>query len=296
MTDKMKELAVRTASGAVLVAVIVGTLYASPAAFAAVAFVIMVGGMWEFYSLAAAQGAQPMRFLGLSLGIAIFGVALRLMTITEFNFIMVAAIPSLLFALLALPTMFVLRLFRAGGNPSADIGTTLTGVCYVAMPMSLILLLPRMVTGEWNPTVILFIILTVFANDVFAYLAGMTANALTGGRTHKMFERISPKKTWEGFAGGIAGALVTGLIASAVLPVDMWGWLGLSAVVAVAAVAGDLVESMFKRAAGVKDSGRAIPGHGGFLDRFDALLLAVDAAVIYLILVYPFFMPPFMHS
>ena len=296
MTEKMKELAVRTASGAVLVAVIVGALYASPAAFAAVAFVIMVCGMWEFYSLAAAQGAQPMKFIGLSLGIAMFSVAFRLMSIAEFNFILVAAIPSLLYAMLVLPAMFVLRLFRTGGNPSADVGTTLTGIFYVAMPMSLILLLPRMVTGVWNPTVILFIILTVFANDVFAYLTGMAANALTGGRTHKMFERISPKKTWEGFAGGIAGALATGWAASAVLPVNVWGWLGLSAVVAMAAVAGDLVESMFKRAAGVKDSGRAIPGHGGFLDRFDALLLAVDAAVIYLIIVYPFFMPPFLMS
>ena len=289
MTEKMKELTVRTISGAVLVAVIVGTLYASPVAFAAVAFVIMICGMKEFYSLAEAQGAQPMKYIGISLGMAMFYVALKLMTVTEFNFILVAAVPSLLYILLAIPAMFVFRLFREGGNPSADIGTTLAGAAYVAMPMSLILLLPRMVTGVWNPTVVLFIILTVFANDVFAYLVGMTANALTGGRTHKMFERISPKKTWEGFAGGIAGAMVTGWIATAVLPVNVWCWIGLSVVVAVAAVAGDLVESMFKRAAGVKDSGRAIPGHGGFLDRFDALLLAVDAAAIYLILVYPLF-------
>ena len=293
MTDKMKELVVRTISGGILVAVIVGALYASATAFAAVAFVIMVGGMWEFYSLATAQGARPMKFIGLSLGIAIFLTALKLMTITEFSFIAAAAIPTFLYALLVLPAMFVLQLVRKGGNPSADIGATLTGVVYVAMPMSLILLLPRLVTGVWNPTVVLFIILTVFANDVFAYLAGMAANALTGGRTHKMLERISPKKTWEGFAGGIAGAIAMGWAASAVLPVNVWGWLGLSVVVAVAAVAGDLVESMFKRAAGVKDSGRAIPGHGGFLDRFDALLLAVDAAVIYLIIVYPFFVPPF---
>ena len=283
MTDKMKELTVRTLSGAVLVAVIVGTLYASPVAFAAVAFVIMVCGMKEFYSLAEAQGAQPMKVMGLTLGIAMFAFALGILIDSPAG---TAVRMSFRYIMLVLPATLVCRLFRTGGNPASDIGATILGAVYVALPMSLIMFLPSLATGEtWNPAVILFIILTVFANDIFAYLFGMAANALTGGRTHKMFERISPKKTWEGFAGGIVGALAMGLAATSVLPVNRAAWLGLSAVVAVAAVAGDLVESMFKRAAGVKDSGRAIPGHGGFLDRFDALLLAVDFAVIYLIMV-----------
>ncbi|MCH5335061.1 MAG: phosphatidate cytidylyltransferase [Alistipes sp.] len=282
MSDKMKELMVRALSGAFLVAVIVGTLYASPVAFAVVAFVILMFGMKEFYALAGAQGAQPMKILGTTVGIMIFVLAF-------FSFMASVGHPvaglALRYVLVAVPAALVWELTRKSKTPAADIGVTLLGVIYVAMPMSLILFLPVLATGqEWNPTVILFIILTVFANDVFAYLAGMTMNSLTHGRTHKMFERISPKKTWEGFAGGIAGAMAMGWAASSVLPVDRWCWLGLSAVIAVAAVAGDLVESMFKRAAGVKDAGRAIPGHGGFLDRFDALLLAVDFAVIYLIL------------
>ena len=282
MTDKMKELAVRAISGAVLVAVIVGTLYASPTAFAAVAFVILVCGMKEFYSLAEAQGTQPMKILGMTIGIMMFVFAFAAFSTSIESS---TAAVALRYVIVALPAALVCELTRKSKTPAADIGVTILGTVYVALPMSLILFLPSLATGEeWNPTVILFIILTVFANDIFAYLVGMTANALTGGRTHKMFERISPKKTWEGFAGGIAGALVMGWIAASVLPVGTAVWLGLSVVVAVAAVAGDLVESMFKRAAGVKDSGHAIPGHGGFLDRFDALLLAVDFAVIYLIL------------
>jgi phosphatidate cytidylyltransferase len=110
---------------------------------------------------------------------------------------------------------------------------------------------------------------TTWANDTFAYFAGHSF-----GR-HKLFERISPKKTWEGFLGGIAGSVVGALVVRWLL---LGAELGLGAAVVVglgAAVLGplgDLAESMIKRAAGVKDSSRIIPGHGGLLDRIDALL------------------------
>ena len=119
----------------------------------------------------------------------------------------------------------------------------------------------------------------IWANDVCAYLIGMTL-----GR-HPLCERLSPKKTREGFLGGLAGAVGTGLAAARFLDADPWHWAGLALVAAVAGVLGDLVESLFKRSAGVKDSGGAIPGHGGVLDRFDALLLAAPFVFVYMVLV-----------
>ena len=102
---------------------------------------------------------------------------------------------------------------------------------------------------------------------------------------HRMFERLSPKKSWEGFFGGLAGAVAMGYVAARVLDADVWAWLGLALVAAATGVLGDLVESMFKRAAGVKDSGNLIPGHGGVLDRFDALLLSAPFVFVYMLFV-----------
>lgn len=284
MNDKMKNLLLRTFTGAVLVGAIFGTLFWSPAAFAALAAVILVGGMWEFYSLAGKQGAEPQRVLGITAGAALFVGSLCV-----FNFVhpvsdaLNGVLPfALRYLLSVLPIMLILELFRGRSNPAANLGATVLGIVYVALPMSLIMFIPLLAVGEWEPLALLFVIFTVFANDVFAYLVGMTANAATGGRTHKLFERISPKKTWEGFVGGVAGAVAMGVVAAHVLSADAAVWTGLAVVTALASVAGDLVESMFKRAAGVKDSGRAIPGHGGFLDRFDALLLAVTFVFVYL--------------
>ena len=119
----------------------------------------------------------------------------------------------------------------------------------------------------------------IWANDVFAYLVGMTF-----GR-HRLCERLSPKKSWEGFFGGLAGAVAMGYAAARVLDADVWAWLGLALVAAATGVLGDLVESMFKRAAGVKDSGTLIPGHGGVLDRFDAMLLSAPFVFVYMLFV-----------
>lgn len=284
MNDKMKNLLLRTFTGAILVGVIFGTLFWSPAAFAVLVAVILVGGMWEFYSLTEKQGARPQRILGITAGAALLTVSLCIFNIEcPVSAVLVDALPFALRYLLAvLPAMLIFELFRGLSNPAANLGATVLGVVYVALPMSLIMFIPLLAVGEWEPLALLFVIFTVFANDVFAYLVGMTANAVTGGRTHKFFERISPKKTWEGFIGGVAGAVAMGVAASHVLGTDVAVWTGLAVVTALASVAGDLVESMFKRAAGVKDSGRAIPGHGGFLDRFDALLLAVTFVFVYL--------------
>ena len=133
--------------------------------------------------------------------------------------------------------------------------------------------------GGWRPWPMVCFILVIWANDVFAYLVGSSL-----GR-HPLCKRISPNKSWEGFFGGIAGAVGVALAASWLLGADMGRWAGLAAVASLTGVAGDLVESKFKRAAGVKDSGRILPGHGGWLDRFDAMILSAPYVLVYLILV-----------
>ncbi len=133
----------------------------------------------------------------------------------------------------------------------------------------------------WDMRIAPAFMVVVWANDVFAYLVGVAF-----GR-HKMAPRISPHKSWEGFAGGIVGATVTAAVVGHFgVGGQVWLWALFGVVVALAAVGGDLAESRFKRSAGVKDSGRLLPGHGGLLDRFDATLGAVPVAFLFLLITH----------
>lgn len=279
----MKNLMVRTLSGLVLVAVFVGTVLGSQWSFGALLLLILVGGQTEFYKLARETGLSPQRWMGLAVGVLLF--ALNFIVFRQFSRSVTdeaggAVLYLLLYIGLLLPTLFVCELFRRSATPLANLGATLLGVLYVAVPLSLLLYVPVLAgDGVWRPETVLCYIFIIWANDVFAYLVGMTF-----GR-HRLCERLSPKKSWEGFFGGLAGAVATGLAAAYALDANYWVWGGLALVASLSGVAGDLVESMFKREAGVKDSGQVIPGHGGVLDRFDALLLSAPYVFLYLLLV-----------
>jgi phosphatidate cytidylyltransferase len=163
------------------------------------------------------------------------------------------------------------------------VGVSVIVLCMVAMWFFPILGEGMSSDTGWNERIAPAFIMVVWANDVFAYLVGVS-----WGR-HKMSRRISPHKSWEGFAGGIAGATVVSAgIGKFWVMGNVWLWVGFGVVVALAAVGGDLTESWFKRAAGVKDSGRLLPGHGGLLDRFDATLGAIPAAFLFFIVTYWF--------
>ena len=280
---KMKNLMVRTLSGLVLVAVFVGAVLGSQWSFGALLLLILVGGQTEFYKLARETGLSPQRWMGLAVGVLLF--ALNFIVFRQFSRSVTdeaggAVLYLLLYIGLLLPTLFVCELFRRSATPLANLGATLLGVLYVAVPLSLLLYVPVLAgDGVWRPETVLCYIFIIWANDVFAYLVGMTF-----GR-HRLCERLSPKKSWEGFFGGLAGAVATGLAAAYALDANYWVWGGLALVATLSGVAGDLVESMFKREAGVKDSGQVIPGHGGVLDRFDALLLSAPYVFLYLLLV-----------
>ena len=279
----MKNLMVRTLSGLVLVAVFVGAVLGSQWSFGALLLLILVGGQTEFYKLARETGLSPQRWMGLAVGVLLF--ALNFIVFRQFSRSVTdeaggAVLYLLLYIGLLLPTLFVCELFRRSATPLANLGATLLGVLYVAVPLSLLLYVPVLAgDGVWRPETVLCYIFIIWANDVFAYLVGMTF-----GR-HRLCERLSPKKSWEGFFGGLAGAVATGLAAAYALDANYWVWGGLALVASLSGVAGDLVESMFKREAGVKDSGQVIPSHGGVLDRFDALLLSAPYVFLYLLLV-----------
>ncbi|MBQ2289818.1 MAG: phosphatidate cytidylyltransferase, partial [Bacteroidaceae bacterium] len=124
------------------------------------------------------------------------------------------------------------------------------------------------------------IFLFIWCNDTGAFFVGCTIGK------HKMFERVSPKKTWEGFIGGAVVAIIAGVVMSRFFDImNIWQWAGMAAVVVMAGTLGDLVESSMKREMEIKDSSNILPGHGGMLDRFDSTLLAIPCVLIYLNLI-----------
>ncbi|MBR5200344.1 MAG: phosphatidate cytidylyltransferase [Alistipes sp.] len=281
MSDKMRNLIVRTISGVVLLGIVLGAAFGGPYAYGSFLLLIVVVGMWEFYNIAAATGAVPHRTLGLAAGIVLFVTSFFLfhgfVSMPQSESAVDMLIGGILYFAALIPLCFIVELFHESETPLRNVATTLMGIFYVAFPMSLMLFIPVLITGEWKPEAFLFYLFIVWGNDVFAYLTGIAIGK------HKMSPRISPKKSWEGFAGGIVGAIAMGAVGSIVVGGSLGMWLGLAAVVAITSVFGDLVESMFKREAGIKDSGKIMPGHGGILDRFDALLISSPFAFVYLI-------------
>lgn len=280
MSDKMRNLIVRTISGVVLLGIVLGAAFGGKYAYGSFLLLIVVVGMWEFYNIATATGAKPHRALGLAAGIVLFVTSFFVFEgIVDMDGDPRSAdmlIGGVLYFSALIPLCFIVELFQGSETPIRNVATTLMGIFYVAYPMALMLFIPWLILGEWRPEAFLFYLFIVWGNDVFAYLTGIAIGK------HKMSPRISPKKSWEGFFGGIVGAMAMGAVGSFVVGGGLAMWLGLAAVVAITSVFGDLVESMFKREANIKDSGKIMPGHGGILDRFDALLISSPFAFAYL--------------
>ena len=282
MSEKFKNLLVRTVSGAVLLLVVVGELLWSKWSAGALFAVIMLGGLVEFYRLCRKKGVEPMSSVGVATSLAIFGLAFAVFLqwgtpATDLTGRIVLG--ALLYTMLIVPTAFVCELWRKSPTPIANIATTFMGIIYVALPMAMVLFIPQLLVGKWSGLAMLAFIGIIWVNDIFAYLVGVTLGK------HRLCERISPKKSWEGFFGGLIGAVGAAVLFGHLFGGNLLIWGGLGLVTALAGVAGDLVESLMKREVDVKDSGKMMPGHGGFLDRFDALYLAVPFALFYLIVI-----------
>lgn len=275
MSDKLKNFIIRTLSGIVMVATLIGATLFSKLTFVLLLLAITLGGEWEFYRLAKKAGTSPQRFVGMLAGtMMIVAAAAALHEILAITAVLMVAF------MILIPMPLIFELYRKSATPMANVGITYAGVIYVALPMALLTFFPMMLgNGEWKPWSVILYIFIIWANDVFAYLFGITLGK------HRLFERISPKKSWEGFFGGLLGAMAMGFVAAKVLDANVALWIGLALIAAITGVFGDLVESLLKRSVDVKDSGNFIPGHGGWLDRFDALIFSVPFAFIYLVIV-----------
>ena len=167
--------------------------------------------------------------------------------------------------------LLVMELFLKEGSPLLNLGAIFPGLLYVNLSFGSLLRL-RLEVGDGNGVSMVFLLFfCVWAADIFAYFGGSTL----GGRFihRKLFERLSPHKTWEGFLSGLAGSVVASMIYSGFVPeLSLIKALLTGLLIGLASPAGDLIESMFKRDAGVKDSSHLIPGHGGVLDRFDTIM------------------------
>ena len=176
--------------------------------------------------------------------------------------------------------LFLVELLRAKEDAVADLGRAFLTFVYITMPFALALLVPCAGSGKYDFTLPLGLFVLIWVSDTFAYLCGISM-----GR-HKLMERISPKKTVEGFVGGAVFTLAGGYVLSLVFPqtLSTGQWIVVAAIICVMGGVGDLVESMFKRLAGVKDSGRIMPGHGGVLDRLDSFIMSVPFVYTFLYL------------
>lgn len=286
-SNKANSFLTRALSGAVFAIIVIGAILLSKYTFIALLAAVCVLGMSEFYQLAGRVGAQPLKVYGTILGVLIIGgSSLILFDVGNgaVEKLAWAIFPTLIVAFFAI---FIIELYRKKDNPLVNIAATITGIVYVAVPLAMLTVIAYMdanvgiqYSGQvtYSPWAILCYFILVWANDVGAYVFGVALGK------HKLFERISPKKSWEGFFGGLIVAVTCGVIAGWLLGQSLWFWGGLATVIVATGVWGDLVESMFKRSAGVKDSGAIMPGHGGALDRFDALLLSAPFVMVYFII------------
>lgn len=266
----------RTLSGAIFVILIVASILINQYTFAALFAVITALALHEFHKITNQKKQVEVNpFVAITGGLILF--------LSSF-LVSAGILPGQAYLLYGLYVICVVlaELYRKKEQPVNNWAYLFLGQLFIALPFSLlnyILLVP-----EYQPLILLAVFVTIWVNDTGAYLTGITIGK------HRLFERISPKKSWEGFIGGAIFALASGYVFSLFIPeLSRLQWFIFSEIVVVFGTFGDLSESLLKRTLQIKDSGNIIPGHGGILDRFDSMLLAAPAIFIYLQILQTYF-------
>lgn len=255
MTSRLADLSVRAGTALLLGAVVLGALFWGDVLGLAVVIALIASlATIEFYALVRRERRLPSELIGLTAVVAMpFAAA-------AYGAVGLTAVTGIL-VISAFFWHVMIRQIRL-----TDTGVTLFGVVYVGFTLAHVILVREFQDGMWLAFVM---IASIWANDSFAYVAGSALGK------HKMAPRISPKKSWEGFIAGTAGTTAVWLLANELPGIELaLGWrvaIGVGA--SIAAVIGDLSESRIKREVGVKDSGTMLPGHGGYLDRFDSFIM-----------------------
>ncbi len=276
-TYNMKEILVRTLSGVLYISIIIFAMFTSREWFMGLFFVLAVITLSEYLKL-----------IHLTSYLAYFLLAASFYFLS-YNVFAENAI-YLLLILSGFVNLFLLKdVLWTSKIPMFEKKKYITVIFYIISGFVFLTLIPIMnIDGRFMPEIIVAVFVLVWSNDTFAYLIGKNF-----GR-HKLLERISPKKTIEGFVGGLLGALLAGFVIFKVLenyrPMDaerypLWIWIAMAIIVSIFGTIGDLIQSKFKRQAGVKDSGIIMPGHGGLYDRLDSIIYASPFVYAFLLIV-----------
>ena len=270
----MSNLTERILTAILFVIVLLGSIIQSEFASSILFFVIILLCQREFYLFFKSTDIRPQSIIGIIGGLLFF---------TFSFFARQAKIESsTLFLIIPLAFLiFVFELFRNKKNPIANIAYTILGIIYISVPFTLLHELSYYknlsFSTDYNYAILIGYFFVLWANDTGAYFVGRAI-----GKT-KLFERISPKKTWEGALGGALFGLLVGYINALLFPeLNLATWLILALLIIVFGSLGDLVESLFKRSLNIKDSGKLLPGHGGVLDRFDGIFISAPIVYTYL--------------
>ena len=270
----------RTLTGAWIVIFIMGGFWLHPVSFFITGLVLVIGTQYEYFLMVRNIGVRPQMVPGIITGITAYTISTLVASGLIPKKIFLVLIPMMLL-------MMVAELYRRQDKPFDSLAHTFFSVLYTAVPFSMFPFSAFSRTGLnsilphdkiiFSPGIIIGFFILIWANDTGAYLTGMSFGS------HKLMERISPKKTWEGLIGGIIIASVVAWFLSGWLGVvDKIHWVVIALIVSFAGTYGDLVESMLKRSTGVKDSGTIMPGHGGFLDRFDSTIVSFPLVYLFI--------------
>lgn len=275
---KLPNIAVRAIAGLVFISILLFGILFNTYAYIAIFGLFTLLSAYEFYGLIEKHAKIP---LAKSFD-TIIAVVLFLASALYFSGICDSFVIFLPYLIL-LQLFFISELFLKRKNAIASMAYFSLGQLYIALPFALSAFLVFGASHSFTPIYLLAVFVLIWVNDTFAYLTGMTLGK------HKLFERISPKKTWEGFIGGIVFSMIASYLFYYFSGLhNLYVWFGFAIITSVIGTFGDLIESLIKRTLEVKDSGHIIPGHGGILDRLDSTILAIPAIVVFLALVNQF--------